>query len=114
MENPDNQENIRNPDGTFKPGQSGNPAGRPKGQSLKEFWKRRLAEMSEEEKERWTKANRIDPNLVWKMAEGMPPQQTDITSGGKPIFLPSEVLEKNKLNETSSSPESDSQGQPQV
>ncbi len=80
MSNPEKQEDIRNPDGTFKSGVSGNPAGRPKGQSMKEFWRQRFQDMSNEEKIQWAKDNHVDPNLIWKMAEGNP--KNDIEHSG--------------------------------
>lgn len=88
MEEPDTtqssqQESTRNPDGTFKKGVSGNPGGRVKGKSLKE-WAREYFELLTEE-ERVAFFNKLDPALVWKMAEGNPANTTDVTSGGKPI-----------------------------
>lgn len=67
---PEQQEIIRNPDGTFPKGVSGNPAGRPKGETLKEYWRRRFKEMTDEEKAEFTKKVGLD--TVWKMAEGNP------------------------------------------
>ena len=68
---------------------SGNPPGpgRPKGQSMKEFWKQRLALMTEQEKIDWIKANKVAAEVIWKMSEGNPTQQTDVTTGGH-SFLP--------------------------
>lgn len=76
------EESGRNPDGTFKPGFSGNPNGRPK-DTLKEYAKRKLIEMTPEEKERFLE--KISPELLWQMAEGRPKQDTDITSDGKEL-----------------------------
>ena len=36
-------------------------------------------------------------------------QETDITTGGKPLFLPSEIINKYNLNGTDAKPETDSQ-----
>lgn len=35
--------------------------------------------------------------VLWNYVDGMPNQSTDITSNGKTIFLPSEILEKNGI-----------------
>jgi len=66
-------ENWRNPDGTFKPGHPDLGAGRPKGQTLKEYWRERFKNMTEEEKLEFTK--KVGNESIWKMAEGMPPQE---------------------------------------
>ena len=42
---------------------------------------------------------------IWSYVDGMPQQSTDITSGGKTIFLPSEIMKKNGIT---SSPEDNS------
>ena len=65
----------------YKKGQSGNPAGRPPGKSLKEYVRSRLAAMTDEEREKFLHG--IEKDVIWEMAEGKP--QTDITSGGQPI-----------------------------
>jgi len=92
--NPDIQAENRNPDGTFKEGVSGNPAGRPKGKSLKEFVRGYLESLSEEEKLLYIES--IPKDMVWKMAEGNPKQDTDVTSAGeKIIIMPAELINKN-------------------
>mgnify|MGYP006450803019 CR=1 FL=1 len=80
---PDNQEENRNPDGTFKEGFSGNVNGRPKGKSLKEYWRQRFTDMTDEEKEEFSK--KCSPELLYKMAEGNPANETHIKSNGKEL-----------------------------
>ena len=41
--------------------------------------------------------NSVGGDVVWRMAEGNPHQETDVTSGGKPIYIPSELIPKNDL-----------------
>lgn len=59
----------------YKKGQSGNPGGRPKN-TLKEYTKQKIANMTEEEREEFL--NGIDKKIVWEMAEGKPKQDVDI------------------------------------
>jgi hypothetical protein len=80
----------------FKPGQSGNPGGRPKGTvSLKTYARKYLEGLSEEEKLEFMAG--LDKSEVWRMAEGNPATNTDITSGGdKILVMPAELITKNE------------------
>ena len=65
----------------FKPGQSGNPGGRPKGSiSLKEYAKKMLQDMSEEEKLEFMKG--LDKDVIWEMAEGKAQANIDASVKG--------------------------------
>lgn len=83
----------------FKKGQSGNPAGRPKGSiSLKTRVSNYLMSLSDEEFDTFLEGiPKID---IWKMGEGSPATATDVTSKGERIMvLPSEIVNKNALND---------------
>lgn len=68
----------------WKKGQSGNPAGRPKGKSLKEYSRDYLAGMTDDERMEFMNGlNKVD---IWKMAEGNPETKSDVTSNGKDII----------------------------
>lgn len=61
----------------FKPGQSGNPAGRPPGSvTLKEFARKYLKSLTEKEKLEFMRG--LDKDVIWEMAEGKPKQDLDI------------------------------------
>lgn len=94
MSMPEKQESNRNPDGTFKPGVSGNPLGRPPGKTLKEFAREFYMLKSDEEKRAYIeKVEEKRPGFSWEMAEGKAEAKTDITSGGEKIVLmPPEVI----------------------
>lgn len=72
------QDNNRNLDGTFKEGVSGNPGGRPVN-SMKSYVAKKLAEMSDEEKEVWLKEHKVSGETKWKMAEGNPANATELS-----------------------------------
>lgn len=78
----------------FKPGQSGNPSGRPKGSiSLKEYAKKMLREMTDEERAEFMKG--LPKEFIWKMAEGMPDTKNDITTNGKDLPVPIINVQRN-------------------
>ena len=60
----------------FKPGQSGNPGGKPKGRSLKKFASEYIANMSDEEKIKYL--NSLDFKTIWEMSEGKPKQDIEL------------------------------------
>jgi hypothetical protein len=100
------QENKRNPS-WFKPGQSGNPAGRPlKGYSITDTFKQMLGEKPEVKKALVNKILKqaLDGDtpaakMIWQYMDGMPSQSMDLTSKGESIktpthFMPVEVDEE--------------------
>ena len=106
----DKQTNNTDKPWLWKKGQSGNLKGRPPGKTMKEYSRDYLARMTTEEKDEFfVGLPKID---IWKMAEGNPATETDVTSGGEKIMVvPAELIEKNDIT---SKPVQDSEGHPQV
>jgi len=112
MEEPNKLEVKRNSDGTFAKGTPPpNPAGRPKGQTLKEYWREKFMSMSEEEKDEFSK--KVGFDMIWRMAEGNPKQDTDMTSGGEKIQFNLITYSEDNNNSTSVQTEGLSVGLPE-
>lgn len=67
----------------FKKGQSGNPSGRKVGKSLKEYAKEMLGSMDAEERQEFLHG--LPKETIWKLAEGNPANNVDLTSSGKEL-----------------------------
>lgn len=103
---PNNMEVKRDSEGKIVAGSGPlNPAGRPKGKTLKEYAREYFLLKTEEEKREYLeKLEEKKPGFIWTMAEGQPHQTTDITSGDKPIPL-LYGLHDNHINKEDSKPE---------
>ena len=77
LENQERYKPKRDALGRILPGSTGNPNGRPKGKSLKEFARQYLMGLSDEEKITYLK--NLPSDIVWRMAEGNPHQTSDET-----------------------------------
>ena len=69
----------------WKKGQSGNIMGRPKGRSMKDYAQAYLSRMTDEERDEWLEG--LPKEVIWKMSEGNWRNDTDVTSGGKPVNI---------------------------
>lgn len=69
----------------FKKGQSGNPGGRPAGKSLKDYTREMLAAMTDEERQEFLHG--LPKDIIWKMSEGNPKQDTEINPSGNPLTV---------------------------
>jgi hypothetical protein len=94
---PDNQEKKRDSSGRWVKGVSGNIHGRPKGKTMKEWAREYLERLTDEERDQFMEG--IPKELIWRMSEGNPANNTDVTSGGKPIPLFSNVPINNSNSE---------------
>lgn len=96
---PNKPEANRQPNGTFGPGNNANPAGRPKGKTLKEYQAQKFREMTDEQKEQWLKDNKVTADLIWRMSEGNPATQLE-GNPENPLFIQisKEVADKNGID----------------
>jgi len=78
----------------FKKGESGNPAGRPKGSTLKEYQASKFRAMSDEDKEKYLID--ITGGEKWRMAEGNPAQTTEQKIE---VTMPTPLLEVTRKND---------------
>jgi hypothetical protein len=96
----ENEPAIRNEQGQFVKGHSGNPLGRTPN-SLKDYLARKLAALSDDEKEEWLKTHNIAGELQWRMGEGNPAQDTK-HEGEIKIVLTQEIAEQNDIKPSTS------------
>lgn len=83
--------------GTWVPGQSGNPSGKPKGKSMKEWTREMLGKMTDEERQAFLSGM---PKLeLWRMAEGNPTEDRNVS-----ITVPRPILDGLVIEEAASTP----------
>jgi hypothetical protein len=80
----------------WKKGQSGNPSGRTKGKTMKEYARELLACQTEDERQEFMHG--LPKEVIWKMAEGNPKQDTEVSGELKlvtPIYGNKSVFRHN-------------------
>ena len=87
----------------FQPGQSGNPAGRKPGSSLKDYAKKYLSGMTDEERLEFMRG--IDKKVIWEMSEGKAEAKTE---SKLEVTLPQPLL-NNVLENNSTAKDSETQ-----
>jgi len=113
----------RDEKGRFAKGNLGGP-GRPKGLSITALVKAELDKAPEGEESTYAEllirqllkkaiveGDSSTQKLIWNYIDGLPQASLDVTSDNKPIFIPSEIMDKYDLNEST---EGDSQEQGEV
>lgn len=80
----------------YKKGQSGNPSGRPKGISLKEYARNKLLTMTDEEREDFF--NGLNKDTIWEMAEGKADTKGDMNIAGTLTIQVSEAIAKKNAD----------------
>ena len=70
---------LRDEKGRLLPGNTANPNGRPKGKTLKEFQAELFRLMTDEEKLKWLDEHKVSVELRWKMAEGNPKNDVELS-----------------------------------
>lgn len=109
--------------GRFVPGHEG-MGGRPKGLTITSLVRAELDKAPEGEeatyaellirqllKKAIVEGDHPTQKLIWNYIDGLPQASLDVTSDKKPIFIPSEIMDKYDLNEST---EGDSQEQGEV
>lgn len=99
-ESQDTNPGIRDEQGRFRPGFSGNPSGRPSG-TMKDYLRRKFMSLSDEDKEQFLIDNKVPGLEQIKLAEGQPHQSNDTTVEIKPTPLLNAIRDNNSDKEVS-------------